>query len=194
MSSKKNDTRVNILRATWKLLESGQGKAVRMSDIAKRAGISRQALYLHFKTRTDILIATTLYVDDMNGLENRLRKSREANTGHERLEAFIDAWGKYIPEIYNVSKALLAVLDTDAAAANAWKGRMQALREGCHAAMEAVNNDGMLSPNFTLKKAADILWTLLSVRNWELLTQDCGWSQEDYIRNMKQSARTLLVK
>lgn len=194
MSSKKNNTRANILKATWNLLETQQSHAIRMSDIAKRAGISRQALYLHFKTRTDILIATTLYVDEVNGMEKRLKGSRFAKTGLERLEAFIDAWGNYIPEIYNVSKALLAMQDSDEAAAKAWGGRMQALRDGCQAAMEAVNEDGRLSPDFTLKQATDTMWMLLSVRNWELLTQECGWSQEEYMKNIIQSARALLVK
>ena len=44
MSSDNPDTRVRILNAALKLLEASQGKGVRMTDIAKEAGISRQAL------------------------------------------------------------------------------------------------------------------------------------------------------
>lgn len=194
MSSKNIETRTRILTASWELLENHQGQGVRMADIAQRAGVSRQALYLHFKTRTDILIATTRYIDEVKGVEDRLMASRAAKTGLERLEAFIDAWGNYIPEIYGVVKALLAVRDSDAAAAKAWDDRMQAVREGCQAAITALENDGKLSLNFTMAHATDILWVLLSVRNWEQLTQKCGWSQKDYMTNMKKQARTLLVK
>ena len=56
MSSEKNSTKFRILEATRKLLESGD-KNVRMSDIAKAVGISRQALYLHYPNRADLLIA-----------------------------------------------------------------------------------------------------------------------------------------
>jgi len=194
MSSENLKTRVRILMATWALLEKHQGRSARMSDIAKHTGISRQALYLHFKTRADLLMATLLYIDEVKGVEARLVASRAAKTGVERLEAFIEAWGNYIPEIYGVSKVFLAVRDTDAAASMAWEDRMRAVREGCQAAARALKKDGKLSPNFTQKKATDILWVLLSVRNWEQLTQECGWSQEDYMKSMKHQARALLVK
>ncbi|MBL4878008.1 MAG: helix-turn-helix transcriptional regulator, partial [Hyphomonas sp.] len=55
MSSENLETREKIMRATWKLLEESGGSGVRMSDIAKAAGISRQAVYLHFPTRADLL-------------------------------------------------------------------------------------------------------------------------------------------
>ena len=51
MSSENLETREKIMRATWKLLEESGGSGVRMSDIAKAAGISRQAVYLHFLTQ-----------------------------------------------------------------------------------------------------------------------------------------------
>ena len=193
MSSEQINTKTRILKASWKLLESQSGKQVRMSDIARLAGISRQALYLHFKTRTDLLIATTQYIDEIKGVDKRLEASRSAQTGIDRLEAFIEAWGNYIPEIYGVAKALMAVRDTDDAAATAWDGRMQAVREGCEAAIRTLKADGQLTPEFSDKQAIDILWSLLSVRNWELFTHVCGWEQALYIQNIKKQARAVLV-
>ena len=89
MSRDINETRNRILNAAWKLLEAGQGSGVRMSDIAKTAGISRQAVYLHFPTRAELLTATTRYLDEINNADERLMASRNAATGLERLEAFI---------------------------------------------------------------------------------------------------------
>jgi len=78
MSSKKTDTRTRILTATWHLMEQRRGQGVSMSDIAKAAGISRQALYLHFDSRTELMIATVHYVDEVKGLNERLEKFQEA--------------------------------------------------------------------------------------------------------------------
>ncbi|HUS54300.1 MAG TPA: TetR/AcrR family transcriptional regulator [Thermohalobaculum sp.] len=193
MSSDHPTTRDRILKATLDLLEAGQGQGVRMTDIAKRAGITRQALYLHFSTRAELLIATTLYLDAVKGVEERLVPSRTAQTGVERLDAFIEAWGSYIPEIYGIAKALLALKDTDDAAAKAWDDRMQAMRDGCEAAIGALNRDNMLSRDHPPDQAADILWTMLSVRNWEQLTIECGWPQEKYIETLKSLARRVFV-
>ncbi len=164
-----------------------------MSDIAKRAGISRQALYLHFKTRAELLVATTHYLDDLKGEEERLVASRTARTGTERLEAFIEAWGNYIPDIYGTVKALLDIRHKDEAAASAWDERMQDMKEGSEAAILALDRDGDLSESYTPEEATDLLWTLLSVRNWEHLILDCDWPQERYIAEMKAVARRLFV-
>jgi AcrR family transcriptional regulator len=193
MSSYNPDTRNRILQAALDLLEASRGTGVRMTDIAKRAGISRQALYLHFATRAELLIATTYYLDELKGSEARLAPSRRAQSGVERLDAFIEAWGGYIPEIHGIAKALLAMRDTDEAAATAWDERMQDMRQGCEAAIEALKRDKMLSPAHSPRQATDILWTLLSVRNWEQLTLECGWPQERYIERLKSLARRLFV-
>ena len=193
MSSNNPETRTRILKAALNLLEASQGKGVRMTDIAKRAGITRQALYLHFSTRAELLIATTHYLDEIKGTGERLAPSRTAQSGIERLDAFIEAWGGYIPEIYGIAKALLAMKDTDEAAAGAWGERMQDMREGCEAAIDALNRDNTLSPDHSPDQATDILWTMLSVRNWEQLTIECGWPQQRYIETLKSLARRIFV-
>ncbi len=193
MSRENTGTRNRILKAALELLEASQGKGVRMTDIAKRAGITRQALYLHFGTRAALLIATTHYLDAMKGSDERLVPSRTAHSGIERLDAFIEAWGTYIPEIYGIAKALLAMKDTDDAAAKAWDERMQDMREGCAAAIDALDRDNRLSPDHSPDQATDILWTMLSVRNWEQLTIACGWRQERYIETLKSLARRIFV-
>lgn len=193
MSSIKPDTRTKILKSTWKLLESTTGDDVRMSDIAKQAGVSRQALYLHFPNRVDLLIATTRYLDEVKDVDGRLAASRSATTGLARLDAFIEAWGNYIPEIFGVAAALLAMQDKDPAAKEAWSNRMQAVREGCEAAVKALDRDGQLRPDLEREKAIDLLWTLLSVHNWQQLTVSCGWTQDAYVDAMKSLARRLLV-
>jgi AcrR family transcriptional regulator len=193
VSSEPQSTRERILAAALNLLEDGTGNAIRMSDIAKAAHVSRQALYLHFKTRAELLIETTYYVDRIKGSEARLLPSRTAKTGEARLDAFVEAWGNYIPEIYGAAKAFMTLRETDAEAADAWSTRMQDMREGCAAAIEALARDGTLSPNLPPERATDLLWTLLSVRNWEQLTQTCGWSQKDYVEEMKATVRRLFV-
>ena len=81
MSRPITDTRTRILDSAWKALEEGPGASVRMADIARRAGISRQAIYLHFPARTELLIATTRYIDEIKQIDTRLAASRNAETG-----------------------------------------------------------------------------------------------------------------
>lgn len=194
MSSTNSETRTRILEATIAMLEQKGGHGVRMSDIAKTAGISRQAVYLHFASRTELLIAATLYRDELLDVEARLAPSRAAETGVERLRLYIEFWGNFIPEIYGVGKALMAAQDSDEAAAAAWRDRMIAMKDGCRAAIDALHADGMLAPGWTQPKATEALWTMLLVPNWENLTLECGWSTQEYIHWMQFLAHQAFVQ
>lgn len=194
MSSEEINTRIKILEATAKLLVENKGKGVRMSDIAKYVGISRQAVYLHFSTRTELLVATTQHIDQTLKIDERLAPSRQANSGIERLDRYIEAWGAYIPEIYGVAKALLNAKDTDDAAGEAWRDRMEAMRDGCRACIEDLARDGDLNPIYAPKEAIDLLWALLSVRTWENLVLDCHWDNQQYIEHVKQLAKRGFTK
>lgn len=194
MSSPSPDTPTRILQATLMLLERPDARLPTMSDIAKASGVSRQAVYLHFPSRTDVLVAATRYQDRMNDVAAALAPSRAARSGAERLDAFVTAWGNYIPKIYGVARAILAVVDTDAEAAQAWSTRMADMREGCAAAVQALADDGALPAKADPEQATDLLWTLLSVRTWENLTQTCGWDQECYLATIRGLALATLAQ
>ncbi|AEV36315.1 transcriptional regulator, TetR family [Pseudovibrio sp. FO-BEG1] len=194
MSSQNIPTRDRILKFTWQLLEAGNGNAVRMSDIAKAAKISRQALYLHFPNRADLLTATTRYLDEVHDIDAKLAKSRSAASGTERLEAWVETWGNYIPTIFGVAKALMAMQETDEEAAAAWNDRILAIRDGCEKAVQALKFDGKLTDKMSEEEATDLLLTLLSVRNWEQLRITCNWTQDRYIDMMQQLTTQALVK
>ena len=194
MSSPIVGTRTRILNAAVAMLEAREGRGVSMGDIAAAAGISRQAVYLHFASRAELLVAATRYLDEVLNVDGRLAPSRAANSGVERLALYIECWGHYIPDIYGVAKALLLARDTDDAAAAAWKDRMLAMRDGCRAAIDALHSDGALAPEWTRRNAIDTLWTMLSVQNWENLTRECGWSTRQYVKAMKNLAKRAFVE
>ncbi len=193
MSRKTEQTRKRILETTVKILEDSGGSGVRMGDIAKATGISRQAVYLHFKSRTELLVAATRFIDEKLDVDARLSPSRTATSGEQRLHLYIEFWGHYIPEIYSVGKALMVAQETDEAAAAAWQGRMHAMRDGCRAAIDALFADQQLAAGWTRPKATDALWTLLLVPTWENLTIECGWSTDQYVRFMSDLARKMFV-
>jgi AcrR family transcriptional regulator len=194
MSSTFLGTRKKIIETAANLLLESNGKGVRMADIARETGISRQAVYLHFPSRAELMIAAVRYLDDVAGMEDRVKKFREAGSGVEILEAFVEFMGEHIESIYGVAKALMAVRHTDEAAAAAWEDRMESVRGGCRRTIETIEHEGMLSPDWTVDEAVDLMWTMLSIENWERLTKDCGWTVEEYTARMKRIALQSFVK
>lgn len=195
MSSRNlKETRSRILDAAWAMLETGDPKKSRMGDIAKAAGVSRQAVYLHFPGRAELLVATARHLDEVHKIDEQLEASRTAETGIELLDAFIEAFGNHIPNVVGVARAFIAMMDNDAEAKAAWHDRLKAIRHGCKAAVRDLHRDGHLQEHWSQKTATDWLWALLSVQQWEMLVRECGWSQTRYIECMKRTAHLTLVR
>jgi AcrR family transcriptional regulator len=194
MSSGDPETRNRILEVTRRLMEKRRGKDVRLEDIAEAARISRQAIYMHFGSRSGLLIATARYLDEQLGLEERTRPFFEAESGVRALEVKVEWWANYMPDIYGLAKALLSVRDTDAAAAAAWEDRMKALYHGCLLAVERMASENTLAAGWTVEQAADFFWATISFTNWEYLTIERGWSQEQYIAQVTMALKRALVR
>jgi len=126
-------------------------------------------------------------------VETLLRPSRAA-TGVNRLREWIAFLGGYIPRVHGVARALMAMQDTDDEARAAWADRMQAVHEGCAAAISALETEGLLADGISAEEATDLLWAQLSVPTWELLVQRRGWDQARYIEVMTRAAMQVLVK
>jgi len=175
-------------------MEEKHGQDVYMRDIAKAAGISRQALYLHFTNRTDLMIATVQYVDEVKGLYDKLTSLEEAKTSTELLERCVDIWCNYIPEIYGMAKALLKTRDTDEATAAAWDGAMGCLRDLCETIIKRMEKEKILDPKWSRREAVDMMMTIISFYNWEQLVMEYGWSQKKYIKWIKTLLKQTFIK
>ena len=171
-----------------------RGRGVRMSDVATAAGISRQAVYDHFGSRAKLMVATVRYGDDVLGLDGWLVRYRGAGSGVERLEEYVEFWGNYIPEIYGIARALMAARETDKAVAAAWDDRMGVVHEACRNIVGQLDREGKLAGGWTLDEAADLLWTMLSIRNWESLTMERGWSNEQYVDQIQELVKRTFVR
>ena len=57
MSSRRQRTRSNILDSALRLLVERGYHGVGKEEVARDAGVSRQALYQHFKSKSELLVA-----------------------------------------------------------------------------------------------------------------------------------------
>ena len=119
---------------------------------------------------------------------------RKTENGIEALDAYVEFWGNYIPEIYGLAKALLALLETDEAAKAAWDDRgMGALRGGCCTVIDCLERERFLAPGWKPAEAVDMMWAMLSVPNWEILIKACHWSTSQYIHGMQAALKQIFV-
>jgi len=193
MSTEGSETRITILEAARRLMTAPDRRGVSMAEIAAAAGVSRQAIYLHFEGRTQLLVALVRHVDEVHGFAGMLRKCERAPDGRRVLSAFIAAWAGYVARITDVARAMRAAGATDADAALAWRDRMRGFTAVCAGMVARLEAEGALTRDWSASDATDFLATLLSIGNWQELIEERGWSRQRYVRAMLRGVERSLL-
>src|SRR5262245_33679943 len=178
-----------ILDAALALITRKGDADVTMAQIAKAARVSRQAVYLHFADRAALMVAVARHLDERLGLPADIQQMIDAPTGAAMIEAGVSIQARRNPSVWAVARALDAVRRTDAAAERAWQDRLTSRLGGCKAIVARLHAEGNLRRGLDQTVAADLLWTMTSLRMWEDLVLARGWSAEQY---RQQITRLLL--
>ena len=174
------NTRQRIFEAAWNLIVVRGEAGFTMAHIAKRAKISRQALYLHFADRAALLDALVKYVDEKRGLGEEIQRILDAPTGREALQRMVSLQAKQNPGIWAIALAFEAVRRTDKAAQRSWQKRQIKRLNTCRTIVERLRLEGELRTSLTVEEAADLLYVITSLRMWEDLVLVRGWTAQLY--------------
>jgi AcrR family transcriptional regulator len=177
-------SRDRVLDAALKLIRRRGDASVTMAQIARAARLSRQAVYLHFADRAELMVALARHVNESLGLPAAIQRVMDARTGIGMIEAFVSMQVRENPAVWAVARAIDAVRRTDAAAERAWQSRLKSRLDGCRAIVSRLKADGTLRPGLDPSIAADLLWTMTSLRMWEDLVLDREWSAGQYQRHV----------
>jgi AcrR family transcriptional regulator len=186
------NTRERLLQAAWDLaLEQGPG--LRLADVAARAGVSRQAVYLHFGDRAGLLLALLAWVDQAFKLDDLLARVDEARTGVEALERMVEVHAAYSPRIDALVRILEAHQYQDPAVSAALRDRLDFRRAAHRAVIARIAAEGDLAKGWTIDTAADLFFTVTMPSPWRELTGPCGWSASQYAERMSRLLRRTLI-
>lgn len=89
-------TRAEILRVSAQEFGSKGFRGARLDDVATRLGVTRQALYYYYPTKTAIL--ADLYERFFDSLEAALDEAERAHSGRGRFDAMLEAHIRTVAE------------------------------------------------------------------------------------------------
>ena len=186
-------TRAAILDATLRLLERDGYHAVGLAAVGREAGVSRQAIYLHFASKAKLLKALVDALHEKYVVPAfERRRVWESASGLEALDAWVDVVALTMPPILAVANAVDAARRSDPEAETIWRRPMRSRYEGCLRIARWLEQDGTLAPGWDPTDAARFLWAATSFRLFEDLTSH-GWSRRRYTRHLQRSLRAALT-
>lgn len=186
------DTRRRILDAAWAL--TGEHGDLTVHGVAKAAGVSRQAVYLHFADRTGLVIGLVHHMDESLGLGESLAHVHAARTGVEALERAVVVHSRFNPGIDSVARFLEGAQGDANPLALAWRERMT-YRLGVHRGIvERIAADGMLAGGWSVDRAAELFHGVTLPSVWRELVPRLGWSTDDYVEHLCRLLRRAFVR
>lgn len=193
MSPRSAHTRSDLLQATRDLLETEPFSELSLARVAKHAGVSRQAVYLHFDSKIDLLLALVDWMDESSGLGQRIAAAFALQDPVEVMVAVTRVALAYNRDIADVGLALRAARATDEAAASAWDDRMASRLAAMRSVMQQVDKAARLQPGWTVRAAVDVIFVLTSLTMYEDLVRERRWSQRRYEEFVLSMITTTLI-
>lgn len=185
-------TRQHILDVTRELLVE-RGAGLRLQEVAERAGVSRQALYLHFGDRQGLILALVRHMDETLDLAELLTHVYAAEDGRQLLERAMRLNTEFWATVLPVASVLVGSQEDDALR-EAWRDRMAFRRGTFQRMIERLDELGELAPAWDVEDASDLLYAVTHFDSWRELTRELGWSDDHYVEVMSRSlGRALLA-
>lgn len=193
VASTADDTRTALLQTAWRLVEERGVSGVTLAEIAAAAGVSRQAVYLHFGNRAGLLIGMVRHRDATSTKARKMIRLAKDAPCLATLDRFVRLWFGYVAEILPVARAIEAASSSDEDAAAAWQDRMETLRTLIREIVDALADSRQLTARWTREEATDWFWCRTHIDVWSQLVADRGWRPEAVADRIIQSLWTDLA-
>lgn len=171
------DTRDRLLDAAWHEATELGVDDLTLAGVAARAGVSRQAVYLHFGNRASLLVEMARRIDTTSGFRERLAEARMAPP-REALRRCLEHWFDYVPVVLPVHRALEAAALSAGDGAEAYQDRMQEWREALRLNVAELHAAGLLAPHWDVEAATDWIWAAVHPTTFHHLVAERGWEPE----------------
>lgn len=173
-------TREALLRTTRRLIEEQGFESLTLASVAEAAGVSPRALYLHFRSRSDLLTTVYRHLGESEDLAVSLSRVWASPDSRSALVEWAAHIARSHPRILAISRAIERARFTDPDAKVLWNLTMRNWMLGCTRLATWLDEEGCLADPWTVESAADMLWTLMSWDVTERLVVSRRWSRRRY--------------
>ena len=187
------ETRSRVLAVAWELV-ADRGSSLKLAEVAERAEVSRQTVYLHFGDRNGLLLALVHHMDETLDLGASLAHVLAAPTGAELIERAIRLNTKFWTAVHPVAQVLEAGQHEDDALGVAWRDRMEFRQTAFGMMIQQIDDLEDLAAAWTVEDASALMYAVAHFDTWRELTRELHWTDDHYVDAMtKLLCRSLLT-
>jgi AcrR family transcriptional regulator len=180
-SSGRPPTRLRILDAARTMFEELGYHGAGLEAVAKRAGVSRQAIYLHFPSKVELLTALHLHIFDTDVVPAVERHPiTPVMTAWDALDATIAADVEVASTVWRIHEALTTARRQHPEVEETLRPREKERYDELLDLGRRLEREGALPSGTSVGSVADMLWGLLNIGTYRNLVNERGWSLDRY--------------
>lgn len=152
-----------------------------LGAVAKKAGVSRQAIYLHFPSKVELLAALHLHIfatDVVPAMERH--PIEDAMTAWDALHTMIAVDVEVVSKVWRIHEALTMARRQHPEVEETLRPREKQRYDELLDLGRRLEREGALPPRVGVATFADMLWGLLNVGTYRSLVIERGWSLDQY--------------
>jgi len=183
-------TRLQILEAARAVFEEIGYYDAGLGAVAKKAGVSRQAIYLHFPSKAELLTALHLHIfatDVAPAIERH--PSVDALSALDALDAMIAVDVEVVAKVWRVHEALQMARRQHPEVEETLRPREDERYGELLDLGHRLEGEGSLPRSILAGSFADLLWGLMNVGTYRSLVIERGWSLDQYRRWVRDTIR-----
>jgi AcrR family transcriptional regulator len=184
------ETRTQILEAARTMFEELGYHGAGLAAVAKTAGVSRQAIYLHFPSKAELLTALHLHIfatDVVPALERH--PITDAMTAWDALDAVVAVDVEVACRVWRIQEALTVARRQHPEVDQTLRPREEERYEELLELGRRLEREGALPATIGVGLFADMLWGLLNIGTYRNLVVERGWSLDQYRHWVRDTIR-----
>jgi len=201
------ETRLRIIEAARELFSESGYPNVSLDDIAAKAGVSRQTVYVQFGSKVGVLEAVGAHIERLSfgtdaDFEDRLtaiaETHRERPNAADEVLVIVNEGLNRVMHFFETNAPLLrnirAQATYDPESRRVWEYGVGRHWRAFSIIVQTIQAIGVLAPGWTVQSATDWLAAITHFNEYDLLISERGWTHEQLVQRVMQLIRQMLLK
>jgi AcrR family transcriptional regulator len=183
-------TRAQILEAARAMFEEHGYHGAGLEAVARKAGVSRQAIYLHFPSKAELLAALHMQIfttDVVPAVERH--PITDSTSALDALDATIAVDTEVVSTVWRISEVLAVARRQHPEVEQTLKPRDDERYGELLNLGHRLEKEGELPPTIGAALFADMLWGLMNTGTYRNLVIERGWSLDEYRQWVRDTIR-----
>lgn len=187
------ENRARIIAAARELLSQSGYHGASVDEIAEKAGVSRQTVYVQFGTKKGVLQALAEHVERESYGRDMVEGAHDSPTPGATIRNGIADQLAFFSANADLFRTFKAQAAHDADFRDVWENRRRERLGVLRMMLEQLQREGKLQPGWDVEEAADWLWSLTNFERYDEMVLERGWPVTRLVERLREAVDQVIL-